>query len=756
MKDREVHMQKFERRWSRATPFAAVTGLLLAAVASVTGESLAAGGKDDPAQGITVTSISSNGQNNVSIEANSADLVMVLKALSRQAGKNIVLGPEVTNSVNVRLKDMTYDQAMDVMLRSYGYGFDRIGDTYVVNRLENLAALRGVEPTSSRVYTLSYLDASDVKAIITSMLSPRGQLSALTSRGQVGWRFESGGAGSRGSSGGGGSSATASLGKREREESRTEDAEKQRSKTIIVTDINAVLDGVTKILAEIDRRPTQILIEARLVEVSKDRLKDLGIELFADTIQTGGGGVNKIGTKSVSSDVKPASFNSRSGASGKAPFDAGMQLMFSRLTDGQWSIFLHALEEDAGANILSAPRVMTLNNQEATIIVGTKFPIISTDVGSGNSASVSTSLDYYENIGIQLNVVPQMCDEKYIRLVVHPAVTDQIGTASARTGSGSDIPLTEFPILSTREAETQILTESGQTIVIGGLLEDATGDTAMKVPVLGDIPVLGRLFRRDTNHRAKLDLMIFLTATVVNPEEQQARHDIRDELDVQREELATERENVKKVAAAASTGERELKAAREALEKRKSEIDKMLAEQTAAAAALKETAARLAAERAKLDKDRAQLDKDRAASLKSAKDGNDDRAAAMDARRKKLDADERALAQQRETAVTDRKELEALRADSEKKLAAVQAAQKALQARQREIEARDTKANAALAELREQQSRIEKQAAAQTASEKKIAQDQKRLAEAHAAAETERKSVDAGFAESASSWRSRR
>ena len=117
-------------------------------------------------------------------------------------------------------------------------------------------------------------------------------------------------------------------------------------------------------------------------------------------------------------------------------------------------------------------------------------------------------------------MVPQVCENDNIRMVIHPAVTSQIGTASGRTMSGdSVIPFTDYPILSTRETETQIIIKNAETLAIGGLLKNEEQETLFKVPFLGDIPLIGRLFRRKTTNVKQLDLVIFLTATKVSDEQ---------------------------------------------------------------------------------------------------------------------------------------------------------------------------------------------------------------------------------------------
>jgi general secretion pathway protein D len=181
-------------------------------------------------------------------------------------------------------------------------------------------------------------------------------------------------------------------------------------------------------------------------------------------------------------------------------------MLFQKMTGTEFSVLIHALEEDVHTNTLSSPRIMALNNQEATILIGTKYPILmTTDTGAGTTAVTTVTLDYYQDIGIQLSVVPQIGANNYINMIVHPAVS------SFTTTLGSN----KYPLIDTREAETRILMKDGETIVIGGLLKDVKSRGRTGIPFLKDIPWLGNLFQRDTNDTSKIELLVFVSAHVV-------------------------------------------------------------------------------------------------------------------------------------------------------------------------------------------------------------------------------------------------
>ncbi len=157
---------------------------------------------------------------------------------------------------------------------------------------------------------------------------------------------------------------------------------------------------------------------------------------------------------------------------------------------------------------------MTLDSQEANILVGTQFPILTSSVAGTTSTTTVSSLDYYQDIGVQLRVVPQIAGENHINMIVHPAVTS-IAERITSQGSGGTTAAV-YPVLTTREAETQILMKNGETIMIGGMLQDVKVKGFHKVPILGDIPILGWAFQRRIDDVAKIDLLIFITAEIAS------------------------------------------------------------------------------------------------------------------------------------------------------------------------------------------------------------------------------------------------
>ena len=478
----------------------------------------------------------------VTINVDNGPMVQVLNAFSRQTGRNIVIGSEVTGNVTLRVTtEKPWQEALDVILKPYGYDYYMVGDTIIVRSKEKLPKdvplYKGVpgsstnfvqssappavvvEPLEVKVISLKYLDASDVDDLIRNQLSPRGKTGKLLTRSQS-WKEQSGAGGNLGTS-------SESLGRLQRLQEETVQI---KGKTFVVIDTHDAIVRIMAVLDKVDRFPAQIQIEAKFVEVSANLLRDIGVDWgtgvdgSGKTIGTSGAGsLYAAGVSQSGGGVKPNSFKPQSSTlSGTIPFNTGLSLAFQKLTDLQFAVLLHLLEEDSSYNMLSSPKVMTMDNQDAVILVGQKLPIISTTLDySTVNPTRTTKLEKYEDIGIKLKVLPQVCEDNYINLIVHPSVRELLGYQSGG-GSGSvsgGSSGAEYPIIAAREAETHVLIKSGQTIVIGGMIREKKENTQIKVPFFGNIPLLGALFRRDTVTTEKIELLIFLTATVRNSDE---------------------------------------------------------------------------------------------------------------------------------------------------------------------------------------------------------------------------------------------
>jgi type IV pilus assembly protein PilQ len=488
---------------------------------------------------------------NVTLDFKEADILNVLKIISYKSGVNIVTTPEVMGNVSIRLVDVPWEKALDVILKTYGFGYERQGNIILVTKLENLAKIQTEEPLKTEVFVLRFLDAQDAQKILIPLLSPRGKVSVLYNRGQKGWQFGTFKIGKEEVSGAGGV-VKEEVTSQDRPEtvaiekspegnfiSRKADFDPSvKSKILIVTDTAASLDRIRNvIMPEIDKKPQQVLINARIMEVNRDKLKDIGFDYGTGSTGASGAyttsptglpisssGSDTLGGRNLGSKFTPGVFNPLEGTSaatglpGTEPYKAGLEIIFKHLTGAQFEIILHALEEDVNTNTLSAPRILTLDNQEASIMVGYHRPIIKSEVSGGTAtepSKLAQTLDYYQEIGVRLNVVPQISEEGYINMIIHPSVTSSTSTVTATSVAGTVTATTDYPIIDVREAQTQVLMKDGETIVLGGLLKDIKSKEVIGIPFLSKIPVFGNLFKRETYDYQKIDLLIFITATIL-------------------------------------------------------------------------------------------------------------------------------------------------------------------------------------------------------------------------------------------------
>jgi type IV pilus assembly protein PilQ len=465
----------------------------------------------------------------VTLDFKDADIHNVLKIISYKSGVNIVTTPEVMGNVTIRLVDVAWEKALDVILKTYGFGYERIGNIITVAPIDLLTEqkkkeveLTEVQPTVTEVFNLKYIDAQDAKKALESQLSPRGKITVLETTGQAGWEF-----------------GADELGKRK----RVTEGRVSRSKTLIVSDIPPVIEKIKEAIEKIDIKPQQILIEAKLVDVNHDKLLEIGFNWgtgtegptslttqrtvttsYTEPVINDDGDYSQSEVKDIVT-LPTIPLNSKGAKIFGAQFLPAAEIgefLFQKLTGTEFEAVFKALEQKGYANTLSAPHIMTLNNQEASILIGTKYPLLKAMVSTETGSITGQSLDRYQDIGIQLNVVPQIAGNDSINLIIHPAVSNYSQTVSARTSLGQ--VMAEYPIILVREAETQILMKDGETVVIGGLITDEKTQDIIGIPFLKDIPLLGLLFQKRTTNVEKRDLLIFITAKIakegqLSPEE---------------------------------------------------------------------------------------------------------------------------------------------------------------------------------------------------------------------------------------------
>jgi type II secretory pathway component GspD/PulD (secretin) len=299
----------------------------------------------------------------------------------------------------------------------------------------------------------------------------------------------------------------------------------ERTGSLIATNTAENLALIERLLGDLDVTPVQVLIEARFIELVMTDLSHLGLE----AILTGNAALTKKGDKN---DTAGPGHQLASGGGIKFPTlareDEGLNFTIEGvLTGTQFETVLHALEESRKSKTLSAPRVTTLNNQTATIRVVEEFnyptryevSLIQFDIngdgdfddaGETEFANVPQDLQK-RDVGILLNVTPSVGkDQKTITLVLAPEVSQ----FSQFRDLGGGVTVPEF---TSSQLTTSVFLEDGHTVVLGGLMKDSTSETRTKVPVLGDVPLLGNLFKQKESSSTRTNLLIFITARILGP-----------------------------------------------------------------------------------------------------------------------------------------------------------------------------------------------------------------------------------------------
>jgi len=427
----------------------------------------------------------------LSLNFQNIEVRALLQVIADFTNFNVVTSDTVTGNVTLRLKDVPWDQALDIILQAKGLGVRKSGNVLwiapkdEINAKEKLdleakAQVASLEPLRTQAFQLNYTKAEEV------------------AKGLTGSQSGSGG-------GGGGSNTTKILSPRGSVIYET------RTNQIFVNDIPSKLEEIQQLISKIDIPVRQVLIEARIVEADDSFGRSLGVKLGATTAPIGRGEIgtsitgNYLGvgyqTGQVSDKVDfipNTQFLSlpATALNGYNPASVGISLFNSGLTRFL-NLELSALEADGRGKIVSSPRVITADQVKALIEQGTELPY-QTATSSGATAIV------FRKANLKLEVTPQITPEGSIILDVD-VNKDSVGQVT-----------TAGYAIDTKHVQTQVLVENGGTVVIGGIFLQQETFNEQKVPWLGDIPVVGVLFRNKSNQSKRSELLIFLTPKVVS------------------------------------------------------------------------------------------------------------------------------------------------------------------------------------------------------------------------------------------------
>jgi len=398
------------------------------------------------------------------------DVGQVLRLLARQAKVNMVVSDAVQGTVTMRLEDVTALQAISIIVKAKGLFMDKIENVYYIKT----AAEKTAEPTESDSYQFSYARAKDVSPLIASQL-----------------------------------------------QSKSPPQIDERTNTMFFSETRSNIDNIRKILLQIDKPTRQVMIEARLVEVSADPVQAYGIN-WAGTVGSFSspktfsyGGYNESkatsGSNIPTNGLALGNTNNNNFFGNLGHLADIPQSMFAILSVPQFSATLQALNEDADAEFLANPRVVTADNQQAKIEVIRNQPVPQLNFNEQTATAVFGGFQD-KVFGNTLIVRPSINKDNYITLAVKPEISNKVGDFHF-TFNGADVT---SPIIDKRTLDSNVLIKSGDTLALGGLISDQAAKARTKVPVLGDIPVLGYAFQSHDNERHKRNLLIFVTPTIID------------------------------------------------------------------------------------------------------------------------------------------------------------------------------------------------------------------------------------------------
>ncbi|MFA4916736.1 MAG: secretin N-terminal domain-containing protein [Syntrophales bacterium] len=423
------------------------------------------------------------------------EINQVFLALSRQISCSIIVDPEVKGRVTMDLKKVTLKEVLDTLTSFLGLEYEIKGSIIRVS----------MPRIDTRVFTLNY---------VTTTRKGSGKLQAVT--GVSGYEA-AGGGGSRGDAKGGSTIETgpdtADLWK-EIEEGLKNMISKEGKlvinklgNTVLVTDLSANLKRIAEFLERIEGSvQRQVIIQAKIVEVALSDQYKMGLDWSA---------ISRMG------DFSGALSGGMSFAQSLATETGAFQVGVS---SGDFNGLLDAMSQQGQLNILSSPKVSTLNNQKAVIKVGReevffepKYDVVTTtDPLTGKIKDTQSALSSVEprtvTIGIVLDVTPQISSDGYITMNIHPSVTELVKIEEFRV---KDEVYATAPVIDIRETDTMVRVSDGQTIVIAGMMQDKKKEVKTRVPFLGDIPFLGNLFSRTEEEKQKTELVILLTPTIL-------------------------------------------------------------------------------------------------------------------------------------------------------------------------------------------------------------------------------------------------
>ncbi len=407
------------------------------------------------------------------------DMQMVLRILSAQGRKNIVATKEVTGMVTASLRDVTFSEALDAVMESTGHVYQKKGNFIYVYTRDQLAAIQKAKRKMDvRIFHLSYMPAPDAKTLLAPALSSDGTITT-TPAAAVGISTSS-------SDAGGNTLAS--------------------SDVLIVRDYVDVLAKIESLLKVLDVKPDQVLIEATILRASLSEENALGVDFNAlagidfQGLNATSPGMQSVATGTLTSAQLPRD----QAATFRTDFNAGITGggMTIGFVANEIAFFIRALEGVTDVTVLANPKLLVVNKQRGEVMIGNRDGYLTTTI----TETVATQTVEFLETGTRLVVRPYIARDGYIRLELHPEDS---------SGSVAQVGNNVLPSETTTEVTSNVLVRDGHTIVIGGLFREQTTNGRSQVPVLGNLPYIGSLFRRTSDAIEREEVIILVTPRII-------------------------------------------------------------------------------------------------------------------------------------------------------------------------------------------------------------------------------------------------
>lgn len=426
--------------------------------------------KDDAGSGGTAvkTGKDSAGRDTLSVDFPDEEIRNILRNVADLFELNLVIPETLQGKTSIKLRDVTWRQIFQVVLQPVNYSY--IEDGSIIRVVDNASLQQ--EPTSTEVFILNYAKAADVQPVVASMVEANagGKLVVDT-----------------------------------------------RSNALVITERPSRFNRIRPIIENLDRATDQVMIESKFIEVADNDAKNLGIKWTSlNGYDASVGPFNSTWKETLTNGLWPdgrveKNLQKVDPKTGEITFQSGQVITNTAAMDGaKFEATLTALNTLSDSKVISNPTIVTLNNTEATINVGEEYPIPNYTYNQEQGAFEVSGFEY-KPLGVLLKVTPQVNARGFIKLTLEPEVSAR-GTDAVTFGTA------KIPVINTRKTKTQISMKDGYTMGIGGLLSKSDLNGSTKVPVLGSIPVIGNLFKSKSKENSMKNLLIFITAKIVNAE----------------------------------------------------------------------------------------------------------------------------------------------------------------------------------------------------------------------------------------------